>query len=41
MKVGVDSSGSGEGGVDSRAGRGKRRTIVAVATKGTITVVAG
>jgi len=36
MTVGVDSKGSGEGGVGNRAGEGKWRTTFAVATKGII-----
>jgi len=31
----------GEGGVDNRAGEGKERTAIAVATKGTIAVADG
>ena len=41
MTVGVDSKISEEGGVRRRAGEKKRRTTVAVATKGTIAVAVG
>ena len=40
MTVGVDSEGSGEGGVGSKAGEGKRWMTVAVAIKGIIAVAA-
>ena len=40
MTVKVDYKRSGEGGVGSRAGEGKGRTTVAVATKRTIAVTA-
>ena len=41
MTIRVDSNGSGEGGADNRAGRGKVLTTLVVATKRTIVVTVG